>query len=367
MAEQKMDPAQLQIAIDESGGGWKVGESSVSKLSEKEQNVRLGYTPGPDEPSLQELEQVATAKYQAILAQGMMAYGYPTAFDLRNVGGRNYITPVRDQGGCGSCVAFGAIATIEGTARKRANDPNLAIDLSEAHLFYCIAGAQGRNCGNGWWVPPSLTAAQNPGIVDEACFPYTAGDQACKLCTDWQNRVAKITSWHEITAVTDMKNWLSTNGPLAACYTVYSDFFQYKSGIYRHVSGDVRGGHCVSCVGYNDTQQYWIMKNSWGAAWGEQGFFRIGYGQCGIDARMWAVDAIEDTRWYNAVKIRGLWTIDEVRNAWVFVSGFGWKRISNENDAVFCVMLTQLAMAKAADRPVNIRVEKGAIKEAYVL
>jgi Papain family cysteine protease/Repeat of unknown function (DUF5648) len=86
-----------------------------------------------------------------------------------------------------------------------------------------------------------------------------------------------------------MKVWLSTKGALAACFTVYSDFFAYRSGVYRHVTGGLAGGHCVSIVGYDDAAGCWIAKNSWGAGWGDMGFFRIAYGQCGIDATMWGV------------------------------------------------------------------------------
>jgi hypothetical protein len=89
-----------------------------------------------------------------------------------------------------------------------------------------------------------------------------------------------------------MKEWISTKGPLVACFTVYDDFFAYNGGIYRHVTGDIAGGHCVSCVGYNDEQQYWICKNSWGASFGENGYFRIGYGECGIDSYMDTVEEV---------------------------------------------------------------------------
>jgi C1A family cysteine protease len=367
MAEEKMEPAELQAQIDKAGGGWQTGESGISKLSTKDQDILLGYVPGPDEESLEERQQIAMANLKAFETEAFMAYAYPSSFDLRNVGGKNFITPIKDQGACGSCVAFGTAATVEGTLKKIRNKPDLDVDFSEAHLFYCIAKAQGRHCRNGWWVPPALTAFRDTGVVDDKCFPYTGGDQDCKLCSNWQSRLTKITAWHEIRSLSDMKNWLSTKGPLVACYTVYSDFFQYRSGIYRHISGTARGGHCVCCVGYNDAQKYWIMKNSWGAGWGESGYFRIAYGQCGIDAVMWAVDDVEDTRWYRNVLLLGLWTIDQPRNAWVYVKGHGWKKISNENDTIFYTMLAQLATAKAGRRPVNLYVQKGMIRQAYVL
>jgi C1A family cysteine protease len=367
MEEEKMEPAELQAEIDKADGGWQAGESKISKLSTKDQNILLGYVPGPDEESLVKREEIATANLKAFEAEGLMAYGYPSSFDLRNVGGKNFTTSVKDQEACGSCVAFGTIATVEGTFKKSLNRPDLNPDLSEAHLFYCIAKDQGRHCQNGWWVPPALNAARDVGIVDDKCFPYTGGDQACKLCSNWKSRLTKITSWHDIRSTADMKTWLSTKGPLVACFTVYSDFFNYSSGIYRHVSGAVRGGHCVCCIGYNDSQKYWIMKNSWGETWGEKGYFRIAYGQCGIDSVMWAVNGIEDTRWYNNVLILGLWTIDQTRNAWVYVSGHGWKKISNDNDTIFYTMLTQLATAKSGQRRVNLYVVKGMVRQVYVL
>jgi hypothetical protein len=110
--------------------------------------------------------------------------------------GNNFITPIEDQGGCGSCVAFGTTATVEGTFQVSRNNPNTGIDLSEAQLFYCGAAADGMNCETGWWPDNALNYYQNTGVADAACFPYTAGDQSCNLCSDWQNRVTMITAWH---------------------------------------------------------------------------------------------------------------------------------------------------------------------------
>jgi hypothetical protein len=73
------------------------------------------------------------------------------------------------------------------------------------------------------------------------------------------------------------------NGPVVTAFTVYEDFFSYSGGIYRHTWGDVAGGHCVAIVGYDNTERYWIVKNSWGPGWGEGGWFRIGFGECGIE------------------------------------------------------------------------------------
>jgi C1A family cysteine protease len=162
-----------------------------------------------------------------------------------------------------------------------------------------------------------------------------------------------------------MKEWISTKGPLVACYTVYQDFYAYRGGIYRHVSGRRRGGHCVSCVGYNDVQKYWICKNSWGAGFGENGYFRIAYGECGIDSSMDTVEDIEPI-WERNRRIIGLWAINQNRNAWVYVQGLGWRKISPDNDNIFFDMLTQLIAAKAGNRRVDFRQKNRVIKEIYV-
>jgi hypothetical protein len=213
------------------------------------------------------------------------------------VNGSNYITPIKDQSVCGSCVAFGTTATVEGTFQVQSG--RAIVSLSEAQLFYCFAEAQdGRTClpglaNSGWWPSAALDAYQNTGIVDAACFPYIALDQACNLCADWHRRLTKITGWHTISSTADMKTWLSTHGPLSTILTVYDDFSFYISGIYTPTSTTSVGGHCVCVVGYDDNSGCWICKNSWGTLWGEHGFFRIAYGECGIDAEMWAVEGVD--------------------------------------------------------------------------
>lgn len=364
MAQDRLEPSQLNAILKAENAGWEAGDNPLLALSEEERKRHLGYVPGAAEESL---EQRIAASQARLMETRAAAAAAPAAFDWRNYNGKNWITQVKDQGGCGSCVAFGTAATVEGRLRVQIGNPDYAVDYAEAHLFYCIAKSQGRNCGNGWWVGPALDGFKNPGIVDEACFPYTAGDQDCKLCSGWEGRVTKIDGWTTITNAAQMKEYLSTKGPLATCFTVYNDFFSYKSGVYKHVTGGVAGGHCVCCVGYSDAGGYWICKNSWNASWGESGFFRIAYGDCGIDSTMWAVGQVLAVIWHNNRKILGLWAINQDRNAWAYIEGAGWKKISAENDQIFFTMLAQLAVAKSGARPVNVREESNVIKEVYVL
>ncbi len=293
-----LDNDLLQAVIDANvaaGMGWTAGPTSMLNLSKEERLRRLGYVPGPGEPSLTEREMAAISKLAAGAAN--LAAAAPSAYDLRNVGGRNFISPVVDQGSCGSCVAFGTAAAINGAMRVSrgvaTNDPNSGSlkELSEAQLFYCGAAPQGYSCGTGWWPSAALSYCQTTGLVPASCFPYTAGDQSCKLCSNWEAKVTKPSGSTLLTSSSSMKEHMVTKGPLVACFKVYDDFFAYQGGVYKWngVSG-FAGGHCVCAVGYSDSQKAWLCKNSWGTGWGMQGYFWIGYGQCGIDAEMRGID-----------------------------------------------------------------------------
>ena len=69
------------------------------------------------------------------------------------------------------------------------------------------------------------------------------------------------------------KQAIAQNGPVIAGMKVFEDMYYYSGGIYQHVAGELRGHHAVAVIGYHE--KYWIIKNSWGTGWGEQGFMRI--------------------------------------------------------------------------------------------
>jgi C1A family cysteine protease len=270
-----------QAKIQESGHDWRAGATALSALSVAEQRSHLGLIIDP-------AELAATAKAikaaEALQAFRASPLALPTAVDWRNFNGANWLTPIRDQQSCGSCVSFGTCATIEARIKIVCKNAALTPDLSEAQLFYCGCG---NCCGTGWYFSNALDFARNTGIARESDFPYTPGNQAC---TPNLSAYIKLTSWTQILSVADRKNLLATKGPLVAGMIVYQDFFAYQSGVYRHTSGTQAGGHAISMVGYDDTAQCWICKNSWGTAWGEAGFFRIGYGECGMDTSFASYD-----------------------------------------------------------------------------
>jgi C1A family cysteine protease len=287
-----IDLNAINEAILAGHARWSARENTLTGLDDADRRLRLGYTPGTGEPSLQEREEQGRANTPA--ARAAMQSSLPPAVDWRNFNGACYVSPVRDQGSCGSCVAFGTGATIDAAMRiSRAlpvYSPNgsMLADISEAQLFYCGAG---QNCQIGWNVPPALAYATNTGLVPDYEYPYTPGNQNCSLPGGWQKYITTVSGSHFMNAVNDMKNALASRGPLTACFSVYDDFFSYSSGVYTHQSGGLAGGHCVTVIGYNDSLQAWLCKNSWGTSWGMSGYFWIEYGQCGIDAGMWAVDS----------------------------------------------------------------------------
>jgi C1A family cysteine protease len=211
------------------------------------------------------------------------AAALPTHFDWRSNSGSNWMTPVKNQGGCGSCVAFGAVGAAEAQFKIQAGNPGWSLDLSEQHLFSCGGGS----CSKGWYISAALNYLKNYGTPDESCSPYQAqsGGASCSnSCPDWQSRAFKIASWSWAANNPSALQAALMNGPLVAGFNVYTDFFSYHGGVY-HYDGhsSLAGGHAIVIVGYDSNEQYWIVKNSWGASWGEGGYFRIGFGEAGIE------------------------------------------------------------------------------------
>ena len=280
------DISAIQREIRSAGLTWEAGQTALTGLSADDQNRRLGLDVRPGE--LERISaQIAARAYEPGIA-------FASERDWRNAKGRNWVTPIRDQGGCGSCVAFATVATIECQARIEHKAPTWDVNLAEADLFFCGAG---KRCSQGWWPPEALDYARTKGIPDDACFPYQDHDMNCKGCADRPDKLLKVTESKELIGVAERKGWIDTNGPAIACLAIYRDFFAYKQGIYRHVTGDLAGYHAVSCVGYSEDEQAWICKNSWGNDWGDKGFFKIAYGEAEIDTKfpMWGVSGVTGT------------------------------------------------------------------------
>jgi len=217
---------------------------------------------------------------QVIVLKTGAGYSHPPSWDWRDVEGQDYVSPIKSQGNCGSCTSFAVVAAIEARYRIALGK---AIDLSEAFLFFC----NDRTCKYGAALETLLRAMADTGTVDEGCYPYSTYP-ICIPCADWQAHLVSIPGWRVTTNPEEMKHEIAASGPIAATFTVYSDFWGYSGGVYHHTEeGTRRGGHAVAIVGYDDVRGCWIIKNSWGTGWGEGGWGYVGYGEVGIDNLMY--------------------------------------------------------------------------------
>ncbi len=264
---------ELQELINRSTVEWKAESNTITELHLDRQLGLLGVVI----PRVQLAELTSRKRAGAVIA------GLPAAVDWRNFGGRNHVSPVKSQLNCGACVSFCACATMESTISIATGE---TVDLSEADLHFC--SAHGASCG-GWWPSDALAEAARRGVPLEAEFPYESafgpdGSPSCQLKPDRDDRLYRPSGTATLVTMDERKQWLSSRGPVCAVIHVYDDFFPHGGGgVYRHVSGGHAGYHCVEVIGYSDPDQCWIAKNSWGTDWGDGGFFRIGYGECGID------------------------------------------------------------------------------------
>lgn len=290
----------IRAAIKSKRLRWKAGPTEISSKSKEDRKKMLGAI--IDEDRVKDILRWQKEK-ESKRSRSITGPVAPSPkWDWRNVSGWNWTTPIRNQGlTCCSCVAFAVIGALEMLLKKQAfNDPVKNPDLSEAHLFFCNNG----QCGEGNVSHDKLLDyLMVNGVPDEACYPYTPIDQPCKTCPDWKARIVfgtKLKAWSRVTDINEMKALLRTHGCLVSEYlAVFDDFDAYTGGIYEHAWGEFEGGHSVAVVGYDDAEGCWICKNSYGTGWGETyppngdgpaGWFRIAYGECGIDWRMYRMD-----------------------------------------------------------------------------
>jgi putative hemolysin len=203
----------------------------------------------------------------------------PDAFDWRDVDG---VTSVKNQASCGSCWAFGTVGPLE--CNIKIND-GIEVDLSEQWLVSC--NRDGWGCGGGWWAHDYHEWKGDPcdgvGAVLEEYFPYEALDLPCDcpyphdyLIESW----GYVTSQNDIPPPDTIKQALLDYGPLSVAVYVNDAFRDYTDGVFNGCGGG-QVNHGVTLVGWNDNEGpegAWVIKNSWGPGWGEDGFMRIEYG-----------------------------------------------------------------------------------------
>jgi C1A family cysteine protease len=270
--------SQLTRTLNQTNPGWVAGPTSVSALPSDVRKRMLGVP-------------LSTIAARPLVVVRPITVAAPANFDWRNNGGINYVSPILDQGQCGSCVAFASIGTLETQLNITSKTSLSPWQLSPQYAFACGGGA----CGGGWDVDAAMQFLVYTGVPDDACMPYTSGatgaDAQCSdACSDSSSRMIQATNYTQIgSSISSVKAALQ-KGPVVATMTVYEDFFYYKSGVYKHATGSVEGGHAVSIVGWNDADQAWIVRNSWGTGWGLNGFFEVAYGDdSGVGDQTWGL------------------------------------------------------------------------------
>ncbi len=288
------DIAAIQNAINANGLSWTAAATDISRMTDSERKGLLGAL--PPQSNIPESPRPGTEQMRAV----------PAYFTWGNKDGHNWMTSIKNQGSCGSCWAFAASGGFEAKQKIRLNNYSVSPDVSEENMLSCWGG----NCTTGATMDWTLSQFAGNGTVDESCFPYVSGGMyippCSDRCSDWASRTYYIESFgrYDNPSTTTMKNEIMTYGPLVVWMMVYTDFYSYSGGVYQHISGGQEGGHFVVLYGWDDANNCWLAKNSWGVYWGEvgpdgsRGWFRIRMGANESGCEQWVYYLDPRGTWY---------------------------------------------------------------------
>jgi len=282
-------------AAEEDAVRRELFETSVQKINQHNlgtdlglKSYRLGLTKFADMTN----DEFRAYKGLAFNATAAPRFGEPMRRPIRKVPDsvdwrkKGYVTGVKDQGQCGSCWAFSTTGSLEGQHFKKTGN---LVSLSEQNLVDCSGSFGNNGCGGGLMDYAFAYIKKNGGIDTEASYPYTAQDGTCHFK---QNSIgATLTGYVDVTSHDEnaLKNAVATIGPVSIGIDASQESFQlYNGGVYDepNCSQDMLD-HGVLAVGYGtaDSKDFWIVKNSWGGAWGEHGYIRMSRNknnQCGV-------------------------------------------------------------------------------------
>jgi C1A family cysteine protease len=210
---------------------------------------------------------------------------YPAALDWRNNTG--ILAPIKNQGSCGGCYAFASMEATQALYHisKGAWKNGTVINLAEQQVIDCSSSSGNQGC-NGGLMEYVFNYLKNTPVMFEADYVYTAVQGSCRYVAS--KGVLKVSSYKMITANNPTAHVAALQtGPTTIALAANSSVFQlYRSGIITSTSCGTVMDHAVTLVGYGTSsgQDYWIVKNSWGATWGEAGYVRIARSMTGTNS-----------------------------------------------------------------------------------
>ena len=247
---------------------FRLGHNALSALTPAEYESMLGFKP----------RAASNAKNVTVTPKND-----PDAVDYRQNG---WVNDIKDQGTCGSCWAFSAVQAVESQWAKVKGE---LLSLSESNLVDCVTACDACNGGMMSIAYDWIRAHQNGKFMKEDDYPYVPLEQACLF--DASKAVANVASYIGVSWMSeaDLKSKVANYGVAAiAIFASLSSFMSYESGIYYDLLCEpLTQNHGVGCVGYGTENgtDFWIVRNSWGKGWGEEGYIRIkrnAWNQCGV-------------------------------------------------------------------------------------
>lgn len=257
---------------------YNPGDPEISRRNQMEDERRMK----------ERIKELSESEY--FLALDTDKIELPIDFDWRKKRPECFSMP-ENQMNCGSCYAFAVVSAFEericikSKGKKKAN-------LSQQDVLSC--DRNGFKCEGGM-LYSTWEFLENYGTCSYHCKPYTSFDGFVPVCyNQCNNRAHSYFKWKtkkdSIIVIEDdvqkIKEEIFKNGPVTTQMQTFTDMFSYKSGIYMHTKGKPSDAHAITIVGWGQNPilkvDYWIIRNSWGPEWGENGYFKVMIGYYGV-------------------------------------------------------------------------------------